>query len=105
MTAISRCEGTRDGSGSCTCLGEYSGAPGAKPTSGSDWPATARTVSPMARFKGSVGASLRFGPLDMLPLAQGDVGRALGQLLAERALVELRHHRAFELIALVEEGE
>ena len=33
MTAISRCEGTREGSGSCTCLPSSSGLPGAKPTS------------------------------------------------------------------------
>ena len=44
---------------------EYSGAPGAKPTSRSAWPAMARTQRPMARFSGSVGASLRFGPLDI----------------------------------------
>src|SRR5262245_1895980 len=37
--------------------------------------------------------------------AQRHVGGALGQLLAEAALVELGHHRPLELVALVEEGE
>ena len=44
MTAISRCEGTRDGSGSCTCLPSISGLPGAKPTWTSASPAMARTA-------------------------------------------------------------
>src|SRR5262245_18153206 len=96
-TEISLHEGARDGSGSCTSLPSISGLPGAQLTCTSPSPAMARTVMPSTRLKGSAGDSLRFEPAAIARafLAQGNVGRALGQLLAEAALIEFRHQRAF----------
>jgi hypothetical protein len=50
-------------------------------------------------------APSRPGPPSRPPSAQRDVDRALRQLLAEGALVELRHQGALQLVALVEEGD
>src|SRR5262245_14460924 len=100
------------------------GRSAAKPTSRSGFFAIARRQPVTARLNGSVGLSLALGFGLMLedmavcdlgshcrrgefppPLTQGYVHRAFRQLHAEAALVELRHHRALELIALVQERQ
>ncbi len=61
----------------------------------------------MARCPRFSGAALRFGAPAGAPPRSGerDVDRAFRQFLAEAALVEFRHQRAFQLIALVQEGD
>src|SRR5688572_8252157 len=88
----------------------------------------ARTASPSTLLKGSAGLSLcllcampkrgsdpspppsrfnfRVRARGLTPSSrQRHVGRALGQLLAEAALVELGHQRTLQLVALVDEGQ
>src|SRR5918995_5302044 len=110
----------RGGSGRRALSPISAGRSEANVTSRSGFCATARMQPAIERFSGSAGASflslgLRF-EIDILvsrrPRAgrrllstQCHVDRALRQLLAEAALVELRHERALELVALVQEGE
>src|SRR5689334_6887679 len=60
--------------------------------------ATVRT-----RLNSFEGVSFSFATLHHS--GNGDVGGGFRQLLAEAALVELGHHTALQLVALVEEGE
>src|SRR5271165_5448334 len=72
--------------------------PGAKPTSRGR-PLSSWTFGPcLVQRSGPSAASFA-------ALAQRDVEGAFRQLLPEAALIEFGHQRAFELVALVEEGE
>src|SRR5262249_25188202 len=118
----------RGGSGRRALPPTMPGRSAANATSSSGWRAIARRQPVTARLNGSVGASLAGAlglvfeglgaaislPLPLLPAgergtkersAQRHVHGALGQLLAEAALIELGDDRPLELVALVEEGE
>src|SRR5688572_33440511 len=83
-----------------------SGRSAEKLTSSSGLPATARTAAPMAVLKTAVVSGLfgLRGAVAMELCGHRQVRSALGQILAEHALVELGHHGALELVTLVEEG-
>src|SRR3954447_25933642 len=95
-SAVSR----RGGSGRRTFCAISSGRSAAKVTSTSRFPATARTQPATARLNGSVGAS-RFLVDKSGLLTHHHVGGGLRQLLPQRALIEFRHQRPLQLVALV----
>src|SRR3990172_10672338 len=99
MSAISSWVGSRAGRGKRTAPSRRSGCSGMKVTSNSAMPEIARPVCATARLKGSEG----FSALTSAS-REDDVCRRLGQFFAEAALIELRHGRALELVALVEKG-
>src|ERR1039458_6164656 len=109
----------RGGSGSRTFPLIRPGRSAANDTSRSGLRAIARRQPVTARLNGSVGESFDDGLLLMLEainfspsprgersnLRQRHVDRALRQLDAEAALIELGHDRPLQLVALVQEGE